>query len=144
VSFLLDTNVISECVKPEPDSHVIEWLAEGDEDRMFLSVASLAEIRFGIELLPDGHRRQRLAQWLADELPDRFEGRILPIDRHIAETWGVLIAGGRKTGVTLEPIDAFFAATAVAHRLTLVTRNTKDFNSLGIPLLNPWQPPRSI
>ena len=144
MSFLLDTNVISEWTKPRPDSHVIEWLAESDEDRMFLSVASLAEIRLGIERLPDGRRRQRLALWLAEELSSRFEGRILPIDRHIAEAWGILIAGRSKAGVTLGPIDAFFAATAVAHRLTLVTRNTRHFDSLGIPLLDPWQPPARL
>jgi predicted nucleic acid-binding protein len=144
VSFLLDTNVISEWTKPRPDPHVVAWLAETDEDRMFLSVASFAEIRNGIERLPDGGRRQRLAQWLADELSNRFEGRILSIDRRIAETWGVLTARGRKAGIALGSIDGFFAATAVAHCLTLVTRKTKDFNSLGIPLLDPWQPPRSM
>jgi predicted nucleic acid-binding protein len=143
VSFLLDTNVISEWVKPRPDSHVIAWLAETDEDRTFLSVVSFAEIRLGIELLPDGRsrRRERLALWLAEELPTRFEGRILPIDRRIAETWSVLAARGRRAGVTLGPIDAFFAATAEAHGLTLVTRNIKDFATIGIPLLDPWQPP---
>jgi hypothetical protein len=93
---------------------------------MFLSVASFAEIRNGIERLPDGGRRQRLAQWLADELSNRFEGRILSIDRRIAETWGVLTARGRKAGIALGSIDGFFAATAVAHCLTLVTRNTKE------------------
>ncbi len=140
MSFLLDTNVISEWVKPRPDPHVIAWLAETDEDRTFLTVVSFAEIRRGIELLPDGRRRDRLAVWLAEELSTRFEGRILPIDRRIAETWGVLMARGRRAGVTLGSIDAFFAATAEAHGLTLVTRNIKDFASLGIPLFDPWQP----
>jgi predicted nucleic acid-binding protein len=144
VSFLLDTNVISEWVKPRPDPHVIAWLAEIDEDRTFLSVASFAEIRRGIELLPDGRRRDRLAAWLAEELPSRFEGRILPIDRDICETWGVLMVRGKKAGVTLGSIDAFFAATAEARRLTLVTRNIKDFVPLGILLFNPWQPPPPI
>jgi hypothetical protein len=141
MSFLLDTNVISEWVKPRPDPHVVGWLAETDEDRTFLSVASFAEIRRGIELLPGGRRRDRLAQWLAEELPNRFEGRILPIDRRIAETWGVLTARARRAGVPPGSIDAFFAATAHAHGLTLVTRNIKDFGSLRIPLLDPWLPP---
>ena len=140
MSFLVDTNVISEWVKPRPDPHVIAWLAETDEDRTFLSVVSFAEIRRGIELLPGGRRRDRLALWLAEELPSRFEGRILPIDRRIAETWGVLTARGRRAGVTLGSIDAFFAATAEVHHLTLVTRNIKDFGTVEIPLLDPWQP----
>jgi len=144
VSFLLDTNVISEWVKLRPDPHVIAWLEQTDEDRTFLSVASFAEIRQGIQLLPDGRRRHRLAQWLAEDLPTRFEGRILPIDRSVAETWGVLTVRARHAGVTLGSIDAFFAATAENFRLTLVTRNIKDFDTLGISLLDPWQPPSPI
>jgi predicted nucleic acid-binding protein len=138
MSFLLDTNVISEWVKPRPDPHLIEWLAEVDEDRTFLSVASFAEIRRGIELLPNGQRRSRLTQWLGEELTARFEGRILPIDRHIAEAWGVLTVRAQRAGATIASLDAFFAATAEAHHLTLVTRNTKDFAALAVSLLDPW------
>ncbi|MGA2590777.1 MAG: type II toxin-antitoxin system VapC family toxin [Bryobacteraceae bacterium] len=137
--FLLDTNVISEWVRPLPDPNVIAWLAEADEDRVFLSVTSFAEVRQGIELLPDGRRRDRLTLWLTEELPARFEGRILPIDRRIAEAWGVVTVRGRKAGVTLGSMDAFFAATAETHSLTLVTRNVKDFAALGIRLLDPWE-----
>lgn len=144
MSFLLDTNVISEWVKPRPDPHVVAWLADTDEDRTFLSAISFAEIRLGIELLPEGRRRRQLALWLAEDLTARFEGRILPVDRHIAEAWGVITARGRTAGATLPAIDGFFAATAEAHRLTLVTRNVKDFAPVGIPLLNPWQPPPPI
>ena len=79
----------------------------------------------------------RMAAWLAEEVPARFEGRILPIDRRIAETWGFLTAHGRKAGATLGSIDTFFAATAEAHAITLVTRNIQDFESLGIPLSTP-------
>jgi hypothetical protein len=139
MSFLLDTNVISEWVKPAPDSHVTRWLDEVDEDQVFLSVASLAEIRRGIELMAPGRRRDRLTTWLAGELSARFEGRILDIDRRIAEAWGVVMARGQKAGLNLGSLDAFFAATAEIHRLTLVTRNVQHFEKLGIPLLNPWQ-----
>jgi len=139
VRFLLDTNVISEWVKPRPDPNVISWLAEADEDRVFVSVTSFAEIRHGIELLRDGRRRDRLIQWLNEELPARFEGRILPIDRRIAQAWGVVTARGRKSGVTLGSMDAFFAATAETHGLTLVTRNVRDFAALGIALIDPWE-----
>jgi predicted nucleic acid-binding protein len=139
MSFLLDTNVVSEWVKPVPDPNVVKWLSEVDEDQVFLSVASLAEIRRGVELMDPGRRRTLLADWLTGELPARFEGRILDIDRRIAETWGVLMAQGHKAGLNLGSLDAFFAATADVHRLTLVTRNVQHFERLGISLLNPWQ-----
>jgi toxin FitB len=140
VNFLLDTNVVSEWVRPQPDRNVILWLAEVDEDRVFLSVISFAEIRRGVEMLPYGRRRERLATWLAVELPVRFEERILDIDSHVAETWGVLVVRGQKLGLTLGSMDAFVAATAETHGLTLVTRNVKDFRRLGISLLDPWRP----
>jgi predicted nucleic acid-binding protein len=139
VSFLLDTNVVSEWVKPQPNPQVGAWLKEVDEDRVFLSVASLAEIRRGVELMPPGRRRDRLAGWLTENLPARFEGRILDIDSRVAETWGIVMARGQKAGASVSVLDAFFAATAEVHRLTLVTRNVQHFQKLGIPLLNPWQ-----
>jgi len=140
VSFLLDTNVVSEWVRPQPDRNVISWLAEVDEDRVFISVISFAEIRRGVEMLPAWRRRERLAAWLAEELPARFEERILDINPQVAETWGVLMARGQKVGLTLGAMDAFVAATAEVHGLTLATRNVKDFRRLTIPLLDPWQP----
>ena len=140
MSFLLDTNVVSEWVRPQPDRNVISWLAEVDEDRVFISVISFAEIRRGVEMLAAGRRRERLATWLAEELPVRFEERILDIDRHVADTWGAVMARGQKIGLTLGSMDAFVAATAEAHGLILVTRNVKDFERLGISLLDPWQP----
>jgi toxin FitB len=140
VSFLLDTNVVSEWVKPHPNSNVVSWLAQLDEDRVFISVIAFAEIRRGIELMPIGRRRERLAQWLAEELPARFEHRILRIDQQVAETWGVIMVQGQKRGLTLGSIDAFVAATAQAHSLTLVTRNIKDFKAIGVPILDPWEP----
>jgi len=139
MSFLLDTNVISEWVKPTPNPHVTQWLDEVEEDQVFLSVASLAEIRHGIELMDPGKRRDRLTAWLAGELPARFAGRILDIDPRIAEAWGVVMARGQKAGLNLGSLDAFFAATAEVHQLTLVTRNVQHFEKLGTPLLNPWQ-----
>jgi predicted nucleic acid-binding protein len=138
VSFLLDTNVISEWIKPKPDLNVISWVAEVDEDRVFISVISFAELRHGVELLPAGRRRDRLAHWLAEELPERFEDRILAIDHHVAENWGVIIARGRRAGMTLGSMDAFVVATAQTRGLTLVTRKVKDFEPIGISLLDPW------
>jgi predicted nucleic acid-binding protein len=140
VSFLLDTNVVSEWVRPQPDRNVISWLAELDEDRVFISVISFAEIRRGVEMLVAGRRRERLGTWLAEELPVRFEKRILDIDQQVADTWGVIMARRQKIGLTLGAMDAFVAATAEAHGLTLATRNVKDFQRLGISLLDPWKP----
>jgi toxin FitB len=140
VSFLLDTNVVSEWVKPQPNPHVVAWLKDVDEDQVFLSVASLAEIRRGVELMPSGKRRNLLDSWLTRDLPARFEGRVLDINGRIAEVWGIIMAHGQKAGLNVDILDAFFAATAEVHRLTLVTRNVQDFLKLGIPLLNPWEP----
>lgn len=138
MSFLLDTNIISEWVKPQPNPSVIAWLHEVDEDRAFLSVASVAEIRRGIELMPQGKRRDRLVAWLAGDLIARFAGRILDIDSRVAEAWGIVMARGQKVGLNLSTMDAFFAATAEVHAMTLVTHNVRDFAKLGIPWLDPW------
>jgi len=137
VSFLLDTNVISEWTRPQPDPSVVAWLAQVDEERVFLSVTSLAEIQHGIELLAPGHRRRLLETWLLEDLPARFEGRILDVDSRVAVMWGVLMSRGRRAGRPFGSMDAFFAATAEVHALTLVTRNTRDFEALGIELLDP-------
>jgi toxin FitB len=138
VNLLLDTNVLSEVQRPAPDPKVLGWLDAVDEDRAFISVASIAELRRGITLMDDGRRRDPLAAWLANDLPARFAERILPIDHAVAEHWGDLMAQSRRSGVALSVMDGFFAATALAKDLTLVTRNVKDFASFGVPLLNPW------
>lgn len=136
--FLLDTNVLSEMRKPRPAMAVIAWLDAVDEDMVFMSVTSVAEIRRGIELMDDGRRRDALAAWLSEDLPRRFEGRLLPVERTVAEAWGDLMAKSRRAGSELSPMDAFFAATALRHDLTLVTRNVKHFDALGIALFDPW------
>ena len=105
---------------------------------MFISVASIAELRRGIALMDNGRRRDALAAWLANDLPARFAERMLPIDAAVAEYWGDLMAQSRRSGVALSVMDGFFAATALAKGLTLVTRNVKDFASFGVPLFNPW------
>jgi toxin FitB len=139
VSFLLDTNVVFEWVKPRPDPGVVAWLADVDEDRVFLSVASLAELRYGIERLADGRRRRHLDAWLRDELPLRFEDRVLAVDRAIADRWGELVARRDAAGRPIGVMDAFIAATASVHELTLVTRNASDFRSVVKEIVNPWK-----
>jgi predicted nucleic acid-binding protein len=137
VNVLIDTNVLSEVRRLAPEPKVLAWLDRLGEDRAFLSVASIAELRRGIALLEEGRRRAELSAWLADELPARFAGRILPIDPAVAERRGDLMAQARKSGVGLSAMDGFFAATARVHNLTLATRNAKDFAPLGAPMLNP-------
>lgn len=138
MSFLLDTNVVSEWVKPEPAPSVVDWLSTVDEDDVFLSVVSLAELRRGVGLLAAGRRRQQLDRWLREDLADRFRGRILAIDILVADAWGRLMARAARGGRTVGSIDGFIAATAEAHGMTLVTRNVRDFERLGVELLNPW------
>ena len=108
MNFLLDTNVVSEWVKPRPNANVVRWLAETDEDRVFLSVITLAEIRLRVEEMVAGWRRDGLTRWLQVELPARFEGRILGVDLAVAEGWGDLIARGSKIGLNLSVMDTFF------------------------------------
>jgi predicted nucleic acid-binding protein len=139
MKFLLDTNVVSELTRPQPDIGVVTWLAEADEDCVFISVATLAELRHGIEQMPNGARRDRLDAWLTEELPRRFEGRVLSIDSGPADCWGRVMARGKAGGHTVGTMDGFIAATADQHNLSLVTRTVSDFNPLGIRLINPWR-----
>jgi predicted nucleic acid-binding protein len=138
VNFLLDTSAVSEWMKPLPNPSLIRWLAEADEDRLFLSVMTLAELRYGVERLTSGARKSRLETWLREELPLRFEGRLLLIETAIADTWGRVMSRCSAVGKPIGMMDAFFAATAEVHELTIVTRNVSDFAASGIPLLNPW------
>lgn len=136
--WLLDTNIISEWVKPRPDPAVVRWLDEVDEGQVFLSVVSLAEIRFGIERLALGRRRSRLDQWLQAELPGRFEGRIVAVDAAVADACGRLLGRARQAGRGLGAMDALIAACCLAHDLVLATRNPSDFQKLGIELYAPF------
>ncbi|MGA2966607.1 MAG: type II toxin-antitoxin system VapC family toxin [Terriglobales bacterium] len=137
MNFLLDTNAVSEWVKPRPNPGLVAWLESADEDRIFISVVSLAELRYGVERMPPGSRRTRLERWLQQELPLRFENRILPIDASVAEAWGRTVSRHEAAGRPIGAMDAFLAATAETHRLTLVTRNVSDFPLLQA-LLDPW------
>lgn len=138
--YLLDTNVVSELVRPNPDANVVAWVRATDESRLFLSVMTFAEIRRGIERLPPGPRRDRLSRWVGGELTERFEGRILAVDRGIAEIWGVLMARAETAGARLPTMDALFAATAIFHEMILATRNARDFARAEVAVLNPWEP----
>lgn len=138
MSFLLDTNVISEGAKPRPDRGVMDWLASVDEEQLFLSVISLAELRHGVERLEDGRRKSTLDLWLTGDLPARFDSRLLPVDAETADQWGRVVARAQAAGRPMGAMDAFLAATAEQHQLTLVTRNLSDFAATGVRLFNPW------
>ena len=137
MNFLLDTNAVSEWVKPRPNPGLIRWMESADEDRVFLSVISLAELRYGVERISAGARRNRLEQWLRNELPLRFENRILPVDDRIAEAWGRTASRSEAMGRPISAMDAFLSATAEVHRLALITRNVSDFPLLK-SVVNPW------
>jgi predicted nucleic acid-binding protein len=137
VGFLLDTNAVSEWVKPRPNPGVIDWMEMADEDRIFISVISLAELRYGVERMAADRRRSQLERWLQDELPLRFESRVLPVDNTVAEAWGRTVSRAEAAGRPIGAMDAFLAATAETHQLTLVTRNVSDFPLLKA-VLNPW------
>lgn len=137
MNFLLDTNAVSEWVKPRPNPGLIAWMESADEDRIFISVVSLAELRYGVERMAAGHRRNRLEQWLRHELLLRFENRILPVDADVAEGWGRTVSQSQAAGRPIGVMDAFLAATAEINQLTLITRNISHFPLLKT-VLNPW------
>jgi toxin FitB len=139
--FLLDTNCISEAVRPRPEHRVVEWMDGTDESLLFLSVLTLGEIRRGVAALPQSRRRSQLEAWLELELPARFAERILPIDVQVADRWGQLTADAKRRGRPLATVDALLAATAMHHNLTLVSRNVADFEGAPVPVLNPWDAP---
>jgi predicted nucleic acid-binding protein len=138
VNFLLDTNLVSEWTKTRPDPAVVGWLADADEDRVFISVITLAELRHGVERLAIGRRRKRLNEWIENELLFRFDERILPIDAATADAWGRIVAHREALGRPIGTMDAFIAATAQVHKLTLATRNQTDFELSVDSIVNPW------
>ena len=137
--YLLDTNVVSELVRPNPNANVVAWVRAEDETRFYLSVLSFGEIRRGIEQLPQSPRRERLRLWLEVDLTDRFQGRILDIDRRVAEIWGMITARAAAASAQLPTIDTLIAATAERHRVVIVTRNLRDFDFASVVPLSPWE-----
>lgn len=139
MNYLLDTNVVSELVKPAVNRGVAKFFAETDEDAMFLSVVTLAELQYGIERMPAGAKRARLQDWLQENLAPRFDGRTLALDGAVAAEWGRTMARGEKLGRSMTEMDAWIAAVATVHDLALVTRNADDFAAFGGEMANPWE-----
>ena len=136
--FLLDTNVVSELKKAAPNRKVVAFVAGQSLDRLFLSAVTLAEIRFGIELVGDAARRSDLTLWLDNHLRPMFDGRILPADEDVLLKWRLIIEAGRKSGHTFSHPDVLIAATAAVHGLVVATRNAKEFAAAGVGVLDPW------
>ena len=138
MSYLVDTNLLSELRRKQADPLVVAWFAARPAQSLFLSVLTLGEIRKGIAAMADVDtlRRQALSDWLEMDLPTFFLGRVLSVDAAVADRWGQLQA---QAGRPLPAIDSLLAATALQHNLTLVTRNVRDFVGLGVSLVNPWE-----
>ncbi len=136
MSYLIDTNIISELRRKEANPGVVDWFAVRPANTLYLSVLSLGEIRKGIEALPNSKRKLALRDWLEVDLPAFFTGRILPIDEAVVDRWGRLLARIKRTAPA---IDSLIAATALQHALTLVTRNESDFKFPEVDVINPWR-----
>jgi predicted nucleic acid-binding protein len=138
VKYLLDTCVVSELVRPAPIKGVVDWISRQQEERLFMSVLTLGELRKGIDRLTEGAKRTRLENWLDGDLRLRFSGRWLAVDEEVAERWGLVTATAESQGLTLPVINGLIAATALVHGMTVVTRNDADMRATGVPLVNPW------
>lgn len=137
--FLLDTNCISELIRSKPEPRITDWMRAADESLLYLSVLTLGEIRKGAAILPQSKRRTHLESWLELDLQIRFSGRILGIDNAVADRWGWLTAQAERKGRPLAAVDGLLAATALHHRVTIVTRNVRDFAGTEVPIMNPWE-----
>lgn len=136
MSYLLDTNVISELIRPKPDKTVLAWFGNVPDDALYLSALSLGEIRKGVERLTNSSRREKLRLWLEHDLREWFGPRILPIGPEVADRWGRLLAQAARP---IPSIVSLLAATALHHELRLVSRNVKDFDYAGLEVINPWE-----
>lgn len=137
--YLLDTCVLSELTRPQPNPSVIAWIRMHAETSCYLSVLTIGELVGGIRRLPVAAKRVKLEGWLQSELLLRFKDRILVIDEAVATRWGSLIADTCARGRVLPTIDSLLAAIAQEHGLTIITRNIKDFVDVGVKVLNPWE-----
>jgi predicted nucleic acid-binding protein len=137
--WLLDTNVLSELRRPRPEPKVIAFVATKPLDSLFISSVTLAEIRFGIELVGDATRRAKLNDWLTHKVRPMFDQRVLPVTEDVMFKWRLLVEDGRKGGHTFSQPDLIIAATALDHGLTVVSRDTTEYERARVPVLNPWR-----
>ena len=135
---LLDTNVVSEPLKVSGDTNVLAWIDAQIIETLYLSTISLAELRFGIAVLPEGNRRDTLHSSLEQRVLPLFAGRILSFDALASQTYATLHARARGTGQAIAPTDGYIAAIAATHGFTVATRDTSPFEAAGLAVINPW------
>lgn len=136
--WLLDTNILSELRRPKPERKVLAFVAAQPLELLYVSTVTLAEIRFGIELLPEITRRSELNDWLAHKVRPMFEQRVLAITEDIMFKWRLMVEEGRKAGHTFSQPDLIIAATGQHHGLTIVSRDTADYVKAQVTVFNPW------
>lgn len=139
IHYLLDTCFLSDLAKPAVPAGIKFWSSTHDAAECAVSVLTIGELRHGIELLPDGRRRSAMHEWLSGDVVERFAKRTLDVTLEVAETWGILAARARRSRRNLPAPDGLILATAVVHRLTVVTRNVRDFSGYDVPIVNPWE-----
>lgn len=137
MSFLLDTCVISELRTPDPDHGVLAWFEMCADDMLYLSTVTLGELRYGIDLLPEGKRKMTLLTWY-EQVCLSYAGHIIDVTLPVFERWGLLRAVRKKSGIPLAMADGLIAASAIVNGMSVVTRNISDFRGLGVNLINPW------
>ncbi|MCF6290631.1 MAG: type II toxin-antitoxin system VapC family toxin [Desulfobacterales bacterium] len=139
MKYLIDTCVVSELIKKNPNPKVTAWITSTEESKLFLSVLTFGEIHKGIEKLPESKKKEKLHNWVNFELRERFENRIINFDLQAATAWGKAQALSESAGKGMPTLDGQIAATGIAHSLTVVTRNTPDMVISGVSLFNPWE-----
>ena len=137
--FLLDTNIPSELIRSRPNPKVSRWVRTQSDKSLYLSVVTIGELRKGFTILPRNDRRARLEDWFNNNLIRLFEDRILPVTQAVADRWGILEGKRRLLGRPLDTADGLIAATALEYGFSLVTRNVRDYEGLGLTIVNPWE-----
>lgn len=138
MNYLLDTCLISELAKLEPNKKVVDWVLSENETGFYVSVLTFGELHKGVEKLDESKKKEELRVWIEDELRDRFQNRIIGIDMRISILWGKIQSIAEKRGKPMPAVDSLIAATGIAHDLIVVTRNASDMEQSGVRLLNPW------
>ena len=139
MAFLLDTNIVSETIRPRPRQAVLDWIEARNPSDLFLAAQTIGELVRGARKVKEQDRRERFERWIEQDLARQFDGRVLPFDGRAAAIWGRLMGDGDRAGRRPAAADAQIAAVAILHELILVTRNVRDFVRLDVQLLNPWR-----
>lgn len=138
MNYLLDTCLISELAKSKPDQRVVDWILSENETNFYISVLTFGELHKGVEKLPESKKKEELRIWIADELKNRFQNRVIGIDMRVSILWGKIQCFAEKNGKSMPVIDSLIAATGIAYDLTVVTRNVTDMEQSGVKLFIPW------